>query len=369
MKKILILSHEATFTGAPIFLLRLLKFLNQTNSYEFLILFNKSGKLLSEFKSQAKIILVPNNRLRLIFYRLKILIFNPELIISNTIVNSNLLSFVNLENTKLITIVHEMKGVIHLFDELKLNNAKEIISKSSHFIAVSNSVKMDLVQEFKIKEKNIDIIYNGISLEEKNVVDKTEIDQWKDNLNIPKESFIVGSCGSMTWRKGPDIFINILKEIKQNFNLENIYFIWLGGSNEVYWLSNLKEEINSLGLNEHIKFLSEVQDTSNFYNAIDVYISTAREEPFGLTILEAGANSKPCLAFEGTGGPQEILSNKKGILIPYGDTNRAAKEIIKLKEIPLHKEKYSNSIKDAVLNYSSKTTNSKYKEIIDSFII
>ena len=50
---------------------------------------------------------------------------------------------------------------------------------------------------------------------------------------------------------------------------------------------------------------------SFFYSAIDIFISTAREEPFGLSILEAGLYELPCIAFEKSGGPEELLSGNK----------------------------------------------------------
>lgn len=386
MKKILVLSHEATLTGAPIFLLKLIKYLNQHSEYEFLIFFKKSGSLLNEFKSQGKILslenlnsnkniitrvlirILPLYRLKRQFYKMKIKLFNPDLIISNTIVNSDLVEVINIKNIKLITIVHEMKGVINQFDQLKINNSKEIISKTSHFISVSAAVKKDLVDEFKIKEEKIDVIHNNISIGSKKITPSVEADKWKKSLNIPSESFIVGSCGSLIWRKGPDIFINIFKQLKNNFRIENIYFIWLGGNHNTAWFIDLENEINNLGFKGKIKILPEVKNTTNFYNAIDIYISTAREEPFGLTIIEAGIHSKPCLAFTGSGGPESILSNDVGILIPYGDTKAAAEEIIKLKENQEILNKYSKSINDLVIKIARQDNNLKYKEIIDSFM-
>ena len=54
MKKILFLSHEATLTGAPIFLLRLIQFLDSSKKYKFFILFNNSGELLQDFQNHGK---------------------------------------------------------------------------------------------------------------------------------------------------------------------------------------------------------------------------------------------------------------------------------------------------------------------------
>ena len=155
-KKILIFSHEASSSGAPILLLNLCKYLVSTNEYRFFIIFKDSGTLLGEFKkigsvfvkhslnnNQANLInlfirLLPLYKIRNIILDLRVLFFNPNIHLSNTIVNSKIMSLVPSRGRKTITIVHEMKGVIELFDKLKISNSSEVINKSDKMIAVSN---------------------------------------------------------------------------------------------------------------------------------------------------------------------------------------------------------------------------------------
>ena len=124
-----------------------------------------------------------------------------------------------------------------------------------------------------------------------------------------------------------------------------------------------------LEVEKHAVIITQTKNVHFFYNAIDILISTAREEPFGLTILEAGTYSKPCIAFKQSGGPEELLSDNRGILVSYGNFNKAADEINKL----IHDEniysKYASSLNEFVIKNNSQNKLSKYKEIIDSFII
>ena len=98
-------------------------------------------------------------------------------------------------------------------------------------------------------------------------------------------------------------------------------------------------------------------------------ISTSREEPFGLTILEAGTYSKPCLAFKHSGGPEELLSKNRGIIVSYADYNTTADEINKLIDDEKLYNKYASSINKFVIKNNSQNSFLYYKEIIDSFIV
>ena len=385
MKKILVLSHEATLTGAPIYLLRLINFLNNSNNYKFYFFFKSSGTLISDFQNHGKTLVLddlnssnssftkvlirffPIYRLRNYLFKLKISFFQADLIISNTIANSALLEYISLEKADLITIVHEMKGVINQFDQLKINNSKKIFSNSSHFVAVSNAVEFDLINEFKLSKKKITVILNTVLSKKINLSVDEKIN-WKKQYNIPNDAFIIGSCGSLIWRKGPDIFISILKRFKEKYPKEKIFFIWQGGHENSSYYYDLMEELNKLSLSREMVIIPFNKRVQFFYNSIDLYISTAREEPFGLTLLEAGLYKKPCIAFEKSGGPEETLKNNTGLLIPYGNIEIAVDSIFKIKN---NKQKYSslsNNINKAALENNSKNNFTKYKEIIDKFM-
>lgn len=384
-KKIIILSHEASFSGAPRSLLNLSKFLKENYNFKIVFLFKNGGALLNEFHTIGKVYCLdslgnynnfflnylirvfPAYRLRNFYIKLSLLFFNPICILSNTIVNSSLLGHINLKKTKLITVVREKEGVINLFDKLKKNNSSLIINKTSKFIAVSESVKNDLVKKFAVPATKIQVIYNTIPYFKKTAINKKSLLAWKMENNIPKESFIIGSCGGPIWRKGPDIFLNVAKSLKTKFPMEKIFFVWQGGQRNSSWFMDFNQEIQKLELNDSVTILPESEDVKYFYNAIDIYISTAREEPFGLTLLEAGIYNKPCVAFKKSGGPEEILSKDTGILLNYGDIEKASNEIIDLKFNVKRREKYAL----AMNQYSVKNLKSQkfleYKKLIDTF--
>jgi glycosyltransferase involved in cell wall biosynthesis len=282
-------------------------------------------------------------------------------------VNSKTLSIVNKKNRKLITIVHEMKDVISLFDRLKINNSSDVISKSDKIIAVSRAVEKDLILHNNVQENKIKVITNTISYFDKIKASDEDILQWKSTNNVSNEDFLVGTCGGPIWRKGPDIFLNTVKNFVRTYPKEKVCFIWQGGDPKSAAFLNFEREILRLDLGDYVRIIPTSKKIHFFYNAIDLLISTSREEPFGLTILEAGLYKVPCIAFEKSGGPEEILSGNKGIIIPYGNFQNAANEIYSLKNNKRKRNFFSKELNKYSLESSMENNFLKYKKIVDLY--
>tara|TARA_X000000950_G_C13874498_1_gene644256 strand:+ start:523 stop:1689 length:1167 start_codon:yes stop_codon:yes gene_type:complete len=385
-KKILIFSQDASSTGAPIFLLNLCKFLKLSGEYDLFLVFKDSGTLIEDFKkvglvfiqnnlnnNKSKLIKIlirffPIYKMRKIIFDLKVFIFNPKILLSNTIVNSKIMSLVPKKGRKIITIVHEMKEVIDMYDKLDLNSSSEVIANSDKIIAVSRSVKKDLINQFNVSAAKIKVLYNHSNYFQKENISKEDIEYWKSENGIPVNVFLVGTCGGPIWRKGPDIFLNIVKSFISKYPKKEIFFVWLGGIKNNSQFLDFQNEITRLEISKYVAIIPQIRNVHYFFNAINMLISTSREEPFGLTILEAGTYSKPCLAFKHSGGPEELLSNNRGIIVSYADYNTAADEINNLIDDEKLYNKYASSINKFVIKNNSQNSFLYYKEIIDSFI-
>lgn len=357
-KRILVLGHEASLSGAPKLLLKLLSDLKK-EEFKIVIFLKTGGDLFNEFsnigethlldslnKNTNRLVKIairffPLHRLRKYYLKRKFKKLNPNLILNYTVVNSKLFNYIEGIECPVITIAQEKKFVINLFDKLKMNNSYTIFQRTNHFLACSKSVKKDLVNEFNIDEHKIDVIYNSVSY-----FNKPKPYLKKTNNNF----FYVGMCGGPIHRKGPDIFLNTAKYIADNFQDENIKFVWQGGDQNTAAYIDFQNEIKLLGLSESVDLIPSSKNVQTFFDKIDLFLCSSREEPFGMVILEAGLNKLPALCFQKSGGPEEILSNGRGVIIPYYNYSEAAKTIIELKKNSKLRLQYSNKIYD----YSNK---------------
>ena len=73
------------------------------------------------------------------------------------------------------------------------------------------------------------------------------------------------------------------------------------------------------------------------------------------------------MAFKKSGGPEEILSKDTGILLNYGDIEKASNEIIDLKFNVKRREKYALAMNQYSVKNSKSQKFLEYKKLIDTF--
>ena len=73
--------------------------------------------------------------------------------------------------------------------------------------------------------------------------------------------------------------------------------------------------------------------------ALDVFVSTSENEPFGRVLVEAMAAGLPVIATDSGGKPEIVADGKTGVLVPSGDVNEIAREAHDLRRNPDRREK------------------------------
>ncbi len=66
----------------------------------------------------------------------------------------------------------------------------------------------------------------------------------------------------------------------------------------------------------------------------DLLISTSREDPYPLVVIEAAYLKMPTIAFAGSGGATEFIADECGWLIPDFSTNEFIRKIEELQKNP-----------------------------------
>lgn len=112
------------------------------------------------------------------------------------------------------------------------------------------------------------------------------------------DSLVVGAVGTLIRRKGFDLLIQAFRAAAP--------------ANAVLAIAGEGEERAALqalaGADPRIRLLGFRRDMTALYGAFDLFVSPAREEPFGLVFLEAMAAGCPILA-TATDGAREVVRN------------------------------------------------------------
>src|SRR5215510_2265579 len=348
MGKILFVGHEATRTGAPYVLLHLLRWLRANTNVDSRLLLLAGGELVPEFADVSQVsILHPEEAdkynivsrgLRYIGYyrrnfikrvaRLKEMLIREgvDLIYSNTAVNGRIISSLADIGCPVITHVHELEYTLRHFVGVERTNLMK--ESTSHYIVVSESVRKNLVENHSIPEEKIDLIHAFIPVQAieptyKNMVRRTI----RQELGIPAEDYIVGGSGSILWRKGNDLFVQLASLLNRRQIDRPVWFVWLGGPLEGAWYHQIRHDIRLLGLENIVKFLGVRDDALNIFCALDVFVMTSREDPFPLVCLEAASVGVPIVCFDKTGGTYELVDGDSGFVVPYLDLECMADKV------------------------------------------
>ena len=90
----------------------------------------------------------------------------------------------------------------------------------------------------------------------------------------------------------------------------------------------LKQQANTLGIRHRVKFLGKIKEIDRCYAYAGIYVIPSRSEGFPNALLEAMAAGCPCISFNFTAGPQDIIThNYDGILVPNGAVDKLAQAI------------------------------------------
>ena len=94
--------------------------------------------------------------------------------------------------------------------------------------------------------------------------------------------------------------------------------------------ARLDETIESLGVQEHVRFLGERADVPWVLRAADIALVPSWAEPFGMCVIEAMAMELPVLATS-VGGPKEVITHwTDGLLLPPREPAAWASEASRL---------------------------------------
>ena len=341
--KLLFISHETTRTGAPLVLLYFLRWLHlHKPGVEVSVLTLKEGGLNQDFVDGCtnfynyEVLIKPDkltllqrllvklrlkkvqNKVDLLFQKLRDEKF--DVVYSNTIKSISFGAKIKSYSPKIkhIAHIHELNVIISQL----LPNISDYINEIDHIIVPSDLVKQNLIAYWDVPEKQISRVYECAEINVSSIETKKE-----------DAMFHIGGSGTVHWRKGCDMFIQVARYIKTNYPDKKVCFTWVGKLFK-YEQFMIEEDLRKLNLNEVVTFVGEVDNPATIYNTFDVFLMTSREDPFPLVCIEVGMLGKPIISFEKATGTNEIITKGGGFIVPYLDIEAMAKKVIYYIENP-----------------------------------
>lgn len=161
----------------------------------------------------------------------------------------------------------------------------------------------------------------------------------RQSLAISDKEFVILTVGRLVRRKGHLILAKALYKLSRSYAVR-IRWVICGPDGDQLYMNELEQALSVLSVNcERAGAVSD-KNLALYYAAADLFcltseISSAGEvEGFGLVYLEAAVHGVPALGTRVGGIPDAVIDGKTGVLIPPGDLNAIANELVLLMDDP-----------------------------------
>lgn len=346
MKKILFIGHDGDRTGAPIVLLHFLRWFTARNpGIRIDLLLLRGGNLEDEYGDVCNVVVMPDRRsrpiMRRVAHRLKRNLTGSDaiidrgagpfdnrydIVVGNTIATLDHLAWFKRRGARTIGWIHELGKVIGIY--FTPGRLRKVSGSADSFVAASGAVR-DALHGMGVS-RPIEVAYEFSRLD----VGGVDAAGVRSELGIPAGAFVVGGCGSIEPRKGVDLFVRLASRVTAHH--PDVHFVWIGGpagATETEY-RNIQELAQRLSVKGKIVFTGITGEPGKYFAMLDVFALTSREDPFPLVCLEAAGLGKPLICFADAGGMPEFVGDDAGAVVPFGDLEAFADEILKFRADP-----------------------------------
>ena len=183
-----------------------------------------------------------------------------------------------------------------------------------HQIALTPEEGNDYLNFGVAKSDNISVIHSGVDL---NCFKRstTESNPKKNELGIPPDSLVVGYVGWLIPIKGVTYLVDAMAEVVQRHPNSLLLLVGKGdekGEEE----TNLRERVDSLGLEDRVRFLGWRPDVDEIMSCFDIFVLPSLNEGMGRVLVEAMATGLPIVASSVGGIPDLVKDGENGLLVP-----------------------------------------------------
>jgi glycosyltransferase involved in cell wall biosynthesis len=242
--------------------------------------------------------------------------------------------------------VHELNFSLAMYASEK--DMEFLAQKVSMVFGVSEQVCRLLVDKYKVLNERILLLPPIVEIP-KHRTDRGN--QIREQLGIPKDAKVVLGCGLAEWRKGTDIFIRVARQVIRK--MPNVHFIWLGVGDNVF-SAELQSEKDRWDEREQVHLIPRKADSKPYFEAMDMFFLSSREDPFPLVMLEAAYHEKPIIGFKGSGGVSDFLQDSPDMLVGYLEEEEARDGILKWLEMDVNAQtEMTLDFKNRSLEYSA----------------
>ncbi len=348
--RVLFVTYEASRTGSPLLLLRLLRWLHEAGTLDLEVVCWRGGPLVSEYAALAdtRSLAPPDRRttiealavgagelgLRALGRRAEALRVaralrgrpDPDLVYLNGVPSFVALPHLGVgPGVPVLGHVHELEFA--LARSLPAGD-EALLQRPDRFVAVSSAVAENLVARHAVDPSDLTVCHGFV--DGGPPVVHRDAGRLRAQLGIPEGAPVVGAMGDLIWRKGPDLFVQMAAAMARvgSGGDPPVHFVWVGGHAGRAGWDEVRHDIDAVGLAHRVHLVGEQPDPDDWHALFDVFALTSREDPFPLVVLEAARAGVPVVSFDQGGVPEFLVPADgyppAGALVPPLDAGAMA---------------------------------------------
>jgi glycosyltransferase involved in cell wall biosynthesis len=202
------------------------------------------------------------------------------------------------------------------------------------------------------------VVPNGVPLPENSF----KTDYLYENGVLSKDDFVVTSVARLHPQKSLGTLVKASAKLKEN--IPNLTVLIVGDGDKQ---DDLHKLVQSLGVEDTVKFLSKRDDVYNILSATDVFVLPSEKEGMSNALLEAMASGCGCVVSDIPENTELIKDDKNGLSFKQGNPQALSKAIQKLYNESTLREQFGDRARKKVeAEYSLASTSQQLEEFLNT---
>ncbi|MGH8029021.1 MAG: rhamnan synthesis F family protein, partial [Arenimonas sp.] len=344
---VLVVSHEASRTGAPILSLNIGQ--GYARKYNVVSLLLGGGPMVEAFLQESTFVIGP---IKLRDEVMKTTLLMEQLVatlplkfaVINSIESRWALESLNRLGVPTVNLIHEFAAYTR-----PRNAFRDAIYWAGETVFSTPLTCENALAEFpELADKSFNIAAQGRCLLVAEELDEASIEREDERVRARlrpggdrDDAIVVIGAGFVQQRKGVDLFIDIAAKVLGSPGGRRFRFVWVGKGfdpeNDLGYSVYLADQLRRLGLEREVVFLDETSRIETVYAATDILLLSSRLDPLPNVAIDAMAHGLPVVCFENTTGIATELAAAglaEHCVARYLDTGDAAAKLLAFADTP-----------------------------------
>ena len=325
---VIAVSHEASRSGAPQALLRLVRHARSQSGCTARVVLLAGGTLEAEFRATAPTVALPASTADYDALASQLARTGARcVVVCNTIATADMAIACQARGIPVVSWIHEKPTVIERFFGGRAT-IRAMADASAAVVLPTEALRREIGDRYQLDLEKAHAVPYGVDPPRSADERRRSRQEVRRELGIPPSAKIVLGVGRAELRKGVDIFVQVAARILRDRQRRGIaaeslpHFVWVGAEDEscCRWTHHDIQQFH-FHFADRIRFLGEKPDARRYLEAADVFLMPSREDPCPLVAFEAAANGLPVVHFSGPIGSSEVLLPAESAVVPYLDVD------------------------------------------------